>query len=31
MLTGNVIDRADLYSQGVILALIPFKHTSYYS
>ncbi|MBZ9729051.1 inosine/xanthosine triphosphatase [Salegentibacter sp. JZCK2] len=31
ILTGNVIDRADLYSQGVILALIPFKHTSYYS
>lgn len=31
ILTGNVIDRADLYSQGVVLALIPFKQTRYYS
>lgn len=31
ILTGNVIDRTDLYSQGIVLALIPFKHTSLYN
>lgn len=31
ILTGNVITRTDLYSQGVALALIPFKQQQYYS
>lgn len=31
ILTGNVINREDLYSQGVVLALIPFKKPSYNS
>lgn len=31
ILTENVINRTDLYSQGVILALIPFKHSDLYS
>lgn len=31
ILTDNIINRTDLYSQGVILALIPFKQTKYYS
>ena len=31
ILTGNVLERADLYSQGVVLALIPFKQSGYYS
>ena len=30
LLTGNVIDRAGLYEQAVILALIPFKHEAMY-
>jgi inosine/xanthosine triphosphatase len=30
LLTGNVIDRAQLYEQAVILALIPFKHPELY-
>lgn len=30
ILTGNVINRTDLYSQGVVLALIPFKQNKYY-
>lgn len=30
ILTGNAIDRTELYSQGVILALIPFKQPEYY-
>ncbi len=30
ILTGNAIDRTALYSQGVILALIPFKQPEYY-
>ncbi|KAM0415655.1 hypothetical protein ACHAPT_013405 [Fusarium lateritium] len=28
ILTGGVVDRADYYTQAVILALIPFKNTS---
>jgi inosine/xanthosine triphosphatase len=31
LLTGNVIDRAQLYEQAVILALAPFKNTELYS
>jgi len=31
LLTGNVIDRAQLYEQAVILALAPFKNTEWYS
>lgn len=31
ILTGNAINRKDLYSQGVVLALIPFKQNKYYS
>lgn len=30
LLTENVINRSDLYSQGVVLALIPFKQPKYY-
>lgn len=30
LLTGNVIDRAQLYEQAVILALVPFKNTELY-
>lgn len=30
LLTDNVIDRARLYSEGVILALIPFKNAEIY-
>lgn len=30
ILTENVINRTDLYSQGVILALIPLKHCNLY-
>jgi inosine/xanthosine triphosphatase len=30
ILTGNVIDRAQLYEQGVILSLIPFKNLQLY-
>lgn len=30
LLTDNVINRTDLYSQGVVLALIPFKKPEYY-
>ena len=30
LFTGNIIDRADLYEQAVILALIPFKNQEYY-
>jgi inosine/xanthosine triphosphatase len=30
ILTGNVIDRAQLYEQAVILALIPFKNPQMY-
>ena len=31
ILTENAINRTDLYSQGVVLALIPFKQKKYYS
>jgi inosine/xanthosine triphosphatase len=31
LLTGNVIDRKNLYEQAVILALIPFKNTVLYT
>jgi inosine/xanthosine triphosphatase len=31
LLTGNVIDRKELYEQAVILALIPFKNTALYT
>lgn len=31
ILTGNAINRTDLYSEGVILALIPFKQPEYYT
>ncbi len=31
LLTGNVIDRKNLYEQAVILALIPFKNSILYS
>jgi inosine/xanthosine triphosphatase len=31
LLTGNVIDRAQLYAQAVILALVPFKNVELYS
>ena len=31
LLTGNVIDRAQLYEQAVIFALIPFKNIELYS
>ena len=31
ILTENVINRTDIYSQGLILALIPFKQPGYYS
>lgn len=31
LLTGNAISRTDLYSQGVVLALIPFKQKKFYS
>lgn len=31
LLTGNAISRTDLYSQGVVLALIPFKQKKHYS
>jgi inosine/xanthosine triphosphatase len=31
LLTGNVIDRQQLYEQAVILALIPFKNPALYS
>lgn len=30
LLTENVINRTDLYAQGVVLALIPFKKPEYY-
>jgi non-canonical (house-cleaning) NTP pyrophosphatase len=30
ILTGNVIDRAELYEQAVVLALIPFKNPELY-
>lgn len=30
LLTGNVISRTDLYAQGVVLALIPFKQPQHY-
>jgi inosine/xanthosine triphosphatase len=30
ILTGNVIDRAELYEQAVVLALIPFKNPQLY-
>ena len=30
LLTGNVIDRADLYEHAVILALVPFKNPDLY-
>jgi inosine/xanthosine triphosphatase len=30
ILTGNVIDRADLYSTAVVLALVPFKNPGLY-
>lgn len=30
ILTGNIIDRAQLYAQAVILALIPFKNPTLY-
>lgn len=30
ILTGDVINREDLYSHGVVLALIPFKQRTYY-
>lgn len=30
LLTENVINRTDLYSQGVVLALIPFKQPEHY-
>lgn len=30
ILTGNVVDRAKLYEQAVILALIPFKNSDLY-
>lgn len=30
ILTGNAIDRTSLYSQAVVLALIPFKNTGHY-
>ena len=30
LLTGDVIDRAQLYEQAVILALIPFKNSTLY-
>jgi non-canonical (house-cleaning) NTP pyrophosphatase len=29
-LTNNVIDRAGLYTEAVILALIPFKNPQFY-
>ena len=31
LLTGNVIDRQELYEQAVILALIPFKNLALYN
>lgn len=31
ILTENAINRMNLYSQGVVLALIPFKQKKYYS
>jgi len=31
LLTGNVIDRRQLYEQAIILALIPFKNLALYS
>lgn len=31
ILTGDVIDRAQLYEQAVVLALVPFKNRSLYS
>ena len=31
LLTGNVIDRKELYEQAVILALIPFKNAALYT
>lgn len=30
ILTGNALDRTDLYAQAVVLALIPFKQAKYY-
>jgi inosine/xanthosine triphosphatase len=30
LLTGNVIDRAELYEQAVVLALVPFKNPELY-
>jgi inosine/xanthosine triphosphatase len=30
ILTGNVVDRAELYEQAVVLALIPFKNPELY-
>lgn len=30
LLTGNVVDRAALYSQAVVLALVPFKNPDLY-
>ena len=30
LLTGNVVDRARLYEQAVILALVPFKNPEQY-
>lgn len=31
LLTGNVVDRAQLYEQAVVLALVPFKNPDLYS
>jgi len=31
ILTGNVVDREELYEQAVILALVPFKNETIYS
>lgn len=30
LLTGNVIDRTQLYAHAVVLALIPFRHPDHY-
>ncbi len=30
LLTGGVLDRAQLYAQAVVLALMPFKHRTLY-
>ncbi|MSP13769.1 MAG: non-canonical purine NTP phosphatase [Chloroflexi bacterium] len=31
ILTGNVIDRVQLYAPAVVLALVPFKHPAWYA